>query len=248
MRGLGVGSRLAHGIDRLLYLGHLEPKLTSIVPGLRHVVGRDLPVVHESVQRRTRDMKPVEDYLRRNQRFLLHSTSVSQSHCVSVLDSSTMRQWHSRTMVQMMGSRKQAWQRRQRADFRAEHGYSTTANYGAGGRRERILKRDGHRCVQCEMTDEQHKERWNRPITIDHISRDRADNSDTNLQTLCLSCHGRKDILPSLIAPRVLEHRTEIEARRASGHTFQQIADDLGFSIASIWKWARRWEREGQSS
>ena len=98
------------------------------------------------------------------------------------------------------------------------------------------------------MTDEAHRERWGRPITIDHISRDRSDNSDENLQTLCLSCHGRKDISPHLIVERVPKHRAEIEARRANGQSYQRIADDLGFSVGSIWKWVQRWQREEQAS
>lgn len=248
-RGAGGGRGLVGPVapdlrERGADFGHLEPVLLPAVPVLRHVVGRHLVLINETVERRARDAKFLSNDFRGNQRFLLtHSLSLSQPCCLPVLDSGTMRQLESSTEGQSMDERKREWQRRKRAAFAAEHGYSTTANYGAGGQRQRILERDGLQCVRCGMTDAEHQARWDRPITVDHISKDRSDNSDGNLQTLCLSCHGRKDITPSLIVPRVPEHRSEIEARRASGQTYQRIADDLGFSIAAIWKWVRRWEQ-----
>lgn len=41
---------------------------------------------------------------------------------------------------------------------------------------------------------------------------------------------------------------TTARRARAAGESYQGIADDLGFSIAAVWKWCRRWEREGQAS
>jgi hypothetical protein len=56
--------------------------------------------------------------------------------------------------------------------------------YGAG-QRERIYKRDGHRCVRCGATED---------LTLDHIHpRSLAGNdSDDNLRTLCRSCNSSK--------------------------------------------------------
>ena len=92
------------------------------------------------------------------------------------------------------------WQRLRRAAFAKKFGYSLAAHYATGGQRERILQRDNYACVKCGMTDAQHKDTWGRPITIDHKSKDRSDNRDENLQTLCLSCHGNKDLIARLVA------------------------------------------------
>jgi len=140
-------------------------------------------------------------------------------------------------------ARKTEWQRESRRKFVQKHGYSTTSHYGAGGNREAVLERDGYCCVKCGMTDTEHKEKWDRPITIDHKSKDRGDNSMENLQTLCLTCHGNKDLIPRLRAQRVGPFKGRILAMRAAGGTYQQIADELGFSIATIWKWCGVWEK-----
>lgn len=73
-----------------------------------------------------------------------------------------------------------------------------------GNNREQAIQRDGEKCVQCGMTREEHKIRYGRDITVDHINgkgrnetRKEKDNRLENLQTLCLSCHGKKDILRS---------------------------------------------------
>lgn len=67
-----------------------------------------------------------------------------------------------------------------------------------GGLREQVIQRDKEQCVQCGMTREEHKNRWGRDITVDHIDMrgrysDSPNNTLENLQTMCLSCHGRKD-------------------------------------------------------
>ena len=62
------------------------------------------------------------------------------------------------------------------------------------GNRELALVRDNYRCVQCNMSNQEHLLRWNRMITVDHING-RGDDTLSNLQTLCLLCHGHKDIL-----------------------------------------------------
>ena len=94
---------------------------------------------------------------------------------------------------------KLAWQRRSRAAFVKKNGFSTASNYAVGGRRREILERDNYSCVECPMTDDEHKKKWGRPITIDHKDKNRKNNEPSNLQTLCLRCHGSKDITPYLI-------------------------------------------------
>lgn len=69
-----------------------------------------------------------------------------------------------------------------------------------GGLREKTLVRDKYACVICGMTDKQHRTKWNRSITVDHIDGNGRyskikNNKLENLQTLCLPCHTRKDNL-----------------------------------------------------
>jgi hypothetical protein len=139
--------------------------------------------------------------------------------------------------------RKMAWQRDQRRRFAAEHGYSTASHYACGGNREEVLKRDGHACVKCGMTAEEHIKRWgkHRRITVDHKDKDRTNNTMDNLQTLCLSCHGQKDLIPELRVPQIPEQKDKIIHMREEGLTYQAIADATGFSIGSIYKWCKKW-------
>lgn len=64
--------------------------------------------------------------------------------------------------------------------------------------REAIIARDGSKCQSCGMTQDEHLEKYNRSLTIDHIDG-QGRNSETpnhnpnNLTTLCLPCHGKKD-------------------------------------------------------
>ena len=67
-----------------------------------------------------------------------------------------------------------------------------------GGLREKVLERDDNKCTICGMTNEEHLVRWSRNLTIDHIDGygrnvKNPHNLETNLRTLCLSCHGRVD-------------------------------------------------------
>lgn len=132
---------------------------------------------------------------------------------------------------------KTKWQRDQRREFQEQHGFSTAANYATGGLRLEVLKRDGYACVKCGMTDAEHKAKWARTITIDHRNKDRSENTLANLQTLCLSCHGEKDLIPVLRQPRF--DRQAIRELRRAGKTFEQIALAIGCSIAVAWKYGK---------
>lgn len=73
-----------------------------------------------------------------------------------------------------------------------------TAKWKFGGNWIKALERDNYTCVTCGMTNEEHKIKWNRTITVDHIDgqgrNSKVKNNDlSNLQTLCLRCHGLKD-------------------------------------------------------
>lgn len=55
-------------------------------------------------------------------------------------------------------------------------------------------------CVKCGMTRQEHRDKYNRDITVDHIDgqgrntpKEERNNNLNNLLTLCLPCHGYKD-------------------------------------------------------
>lgn len=92
-----------------------------------------------------------------------------------------MRQWRLRDL-----EKSRATSRRGARKFR----------FGMNG--QLALERDDYRCVSCGMTDDEHRDRYGRSITIDHIDGEgrnskNPNNDLDNLQTLCLPCHGRKD-------------------------------------------------------
>lgn len=74
-----------------------------------------------------------------------------------------------------------------------------SAKYRFGGLRESVLERDNWACVKCGFTNEQHITDFKRSLTVDHIDGNgrhskTPNNNLENLQTLCLKCHGKKDI------------------------------------------------------
>ena len=68
-----------------------------------------------------------------------------------------------------------------------------------GGLRAKVLERDNYTCQNCGMTNKEHLEKWGREITIDHVDgngryAEEQNNLSENLVTMCLACHGRKDV------------------------------------------------------
>lgn len=79
-----------------------------------------------------------------------------------------------------------------------ERDFRKKDNARFGGIRKIILERDGYRCLDCGMTQEQHFVKWKKSLTINHIDGQGRNslipnNDPTNLETLCLRCHGLKD-------------------------------------------------------
>ena len=142
-------------------------------------------------------------------------------------------------MNNLQKRRKLEWQRNNCRLFSKRMGYSLTAHYSSGGNREAVLIRDGYKCVECGMTDIEHKARWNRPITVDHKDKNRKNNRLENLQTLCLPCHGRKDISKKLIFKIPETEIRAIKALRSQGMTYQEISKAVGRSIAVAWKYGK---------
>lgn len=84
--------------------------------------------------------------------------------------------------------------------YRAGLQVSHRDNHRFGGMRELAIQRDGEKCVRCGMTRAEHRERFGRDITVDHIDghgrytpRELNNNDLSNLETLCAPCHGHKD-------------------------------------------------------
>lgn len=129
----------------------------------------------------------------------------------------------------MKNNSKLAWQMRYQAKFQAENGFGIKCNQGCGGMRRQVLARDGYKCVKCGMTDAEHHLRWNRAITIDHKDKDRKNNHLDNLQTLCLICHGRKDIYShSLI------NKEKMVEMLVQGVPIREIAKSFGVGSPAI--------------
>lgn len=136
---------------------------------------------------------------------------------------------------------KNQWQNKFRKRFLKENGFSITANNRTGGLRRAVLDRDGWACVKCGMTDADHKAKWSRPITVDHKDKNRANNTMENLQTLCLPCHGRKDLIPRLRKPQVPVHKSSILKLYRKGKTYRFIAAKFNFSVAAVYNWIQFW-------
>lgn len=72
-----------------------------------------------------------------------------------------------------------------------------------GGNREKTILRDGEKCVKCGITRTEHKIKHKRDLAVDHINGKGAfdrksevpNNNLDNLQTLCLPCHTKKDLI-----------------------------------------------------
>lgn len=138
--------------------------------------------------------------------------------------------------------RKAEWQRNHRNAFKELNGFSETCNYSTGKMRLFILNRDGYRCIECGMSDAEHKTKWGRPITIDHKDKNRRNNAPDNLRTMCLRCHGRKDITPGLTIKKINDARIDIMASHANGETYKSISIRYGCSQATVCKWIKIWK------
>lgn len=78
----------------------------------------------------------------------------------------------------------------------------TSGNYGAGwneSTKSRIRERDGKKCVDCEMNQATHLDRYGRRLHVHHITPasvledPERRNAEKNLISLCISCHAKWD-------------------------------------------------------
>jgi len=57
--------------------------------------------------------------------------------------------------------------------------------------REKVFEQEGHECLFCGMTAEEHEEEYGRDLDIHHVipKRKGGSNEPSNLIPVCLSCH-----------------------------------------------------------
>lgn len=57
--------------------------------------------------------------------------------------------------------------------------------------REKVLKRDGNQCRFCEITEEEHRDKHDKGLSVHHIIPRRAGGGDDvdNLMAVCTTCH-----------------------------------------------------------
>lgn len=116
------------------------------------------------------------------------------------------------------------------------------------GLREMAIKRDGSKCLRCGMTRYAHKKQFKRDITVDHIDGNgryskEPNNKLSNLQTLCLPCHVKKD-------NEMRDNFTVLNANKThcyKGHEFNKkntLIDKYGWRVCKACKRIRlkKWE------
>ncbi len=67
-------------------------------------------------------------------------------------------------------------------------------NVNFNGLRRVTLKRDGYKCVECGITQEEHLKKHKCDLIVHHIDGEgryskKPNNNENNLQTLCKRCH-----------------------------------------------------------
>jgi len=109
---------------------------------------------------------------------------------------------HARHYRERYPDRVQASQRKHRLENpekMAGYARETSARQRFGGNRHVVLERDNFTCQLCGMTDTNHRQQFNRSITVDHKDGQgryspTKNHTLENLWVLCLRCHGRKDV------------------------------------------------------
>lgn len=103
------------------------------------------------------------------------------------------------------------------------YGQKPVTQINFGGNRELVIQRDGEKCVRCGMIRAEHKARFGRDITVDHkdgrgcnTPAAEKNNDPDNLQTLCLPCHGRKDVTRKVSRPLTTNEVANIKHLKGS--------------------------------
>ena len=90
------------------------------------------------------------------------------------------------------GKENKLWQREKNPRWNPNkqdlYGYEFTEKL-----KNKIRKRDNYTCqnITCEMTNKESLEKWGAQLCIHHIDRNKLNNNDENLTSLCKICHGK---------------------------------------------------------
>lgn len=57
--------------------------------------------------------------------------------------------------------------------------------------KRRIRDRDGRVCQFCERTEKENLKKYGNKLDVHHIDYDKSHNDDSNLVSLCRSCHSK---------------------------------------------------------
>jgi y4mF family transcriptional regulator len=57
--------------------------------------------------------------------------------------------------------------------------------------KEKIRKRDNHKCQLCGLSQKSYKAKHNKHLSIHHIDYDKMNCDESNLISLCCSCHSK---------------------------------------------------------
>ena len=109
-----------------------------------------------------------------------------------------------------------------------------------GGLRYKVLERDNYACLKCGMTDDEHRRKWGKSIQVDHIDGqghmvDKPNNKMSNLQTLCISCHMKKDQRDKRNAIFQPKDIWLMRKMRGDGKTLLQIANHFNNTTSYMW-------------
>lgn len=116
-----------------------------------------------------------------------------------------------------------------------------------------VMERENGKCQECGMTNEEHRARWGRRLTVDHVDGDLTNNDPSNLKLLCLPDHASKDGLRTHISPIADQKEKVIEMYKA-GYSQRKIAELLGVGqyVISIkmkrWGFAARTKKEAHQN
>ncbi|HLN19253.1 MAG TPA: hypothetical protein VK255_03745 [Patescibacteria group bacterium] len=96
------------------------------------------------------------------------------------------------------------------------------------GQKAIIYKRDGYKCVLCNISLSEHKKQFIKGLHIHHKDGNHRNNDTANLITLCIVCHG---IIHQKKEPIDIN---EARRLRKKGMTFKAIGQVFGVTRQRI--------------
>lgn len=124
-------------------------------------------------------------------------------------------------------------------------------NYLFGGNRITVMSRDGYKCVDCGMTNEEHIKKWGRELCVHHINgrgkrvkKEEKDSRLQNLQTLCFPCHHKKELKFKHFAYGETHPRAKLLDREVAGirkvystgkYSLPEVARKFNTTAPNVW-------------